>query len=117
IGGETMIRAIKKVISSIVDWVLYTLLSEQKKEKLASLFSERQKETIRKITQHGKRRKQKLYVKQIKDNLYSLGLRSKSLAQLEAIREKTKDTYLKRLVAWELVLWYANMETTADAQI
>ncbi|HZW68473.1 MAG TPA: glycosyltransferase family 2 protein, partial [Pseudogracilibacillus sp.] len=93
-------RAIKKVISNIVDWFLYTLLSDEQKERLSNLFSEGQKDLIRKVTQHGKRRKQKMYVKQIKDNVYSLGLRKKGLQQFQTILQESKDLYLKRLVAW-----------------
>lgn len=110
-------RAIKKVISNIVDWFLYTLLSDEQKERLSNFFSEGQKDLIRKVTQHGKRRKQKMYVKQIKDNVYSLGLRKKGLQQFQTILQESKDLYLKRLVAWELVLYYANLETAEDAQI
>lgn len=109
-------RAVKNLITNIIDWFLYTFLSDRQKEKLSNLFSERQKELLRKITQHGKRRQQKLYVKKIKDNIYSLGLREKGLQQLKAILNESKDNFLKRLVAWELVLYYANLETKAGAE-
>jgi len=109
------VRAIKKIISNIIDWFLYTLLTDEQKDRLSNLFSERQKERIRHITQHGKRRKQKMYVKQIKDNLYSLGFRTKGLQQLQTILNETKDAYLRRLAAWELVLYYANLETVQGA--
>lgn len=109
-------QAVKKIISSIIDWFLYRLLNDDQKERLSKLFSERQKKLLRNITQHGKRRKQKLYIKQVKDNIYSLGLRTKGLAQLKAVLAETKDSYMKRLVAWELVLYYANLESEAGAR-
>lgn len=108
-------RTVKKTISRIIDWVLFTLLTEKQKERLRNLFSERQKQIIRNITQHGKRRQQKWYVKKIKDNIYSLGLRTKGLQQLEQLLQETDDAYMKRLVAWELVLYYANLETKEGA--
>lgn len=109
-------RVIKKIISGIIDWFLYTLLTDAQKERFSNLFSERQKQMIRNITQHGKRRKQKMYVKQIKDNIYSLGLRTRGLQDFKTILKKTQDNYMKRLVAWELVLYYANLETVKGAE-
>lgn len=111
-----MIRTIIKLLSNLIDWILYTLLTEDQKKRLSSLIPNRQKEMLRTITKHGKRRQQKLYIKKIKDNLYSLGLREKALTQLETILHETNDIYFKRLAAWELVLWYANLETEEGAE-
>jgi len=109
-------RTLKQLISNITDWLLYSVLSEEQKQKITNLFSEKQKERLRQLTQYGKRRKQKLYVKQIKDNIYSLGFRDQGTRQLKTILHETNDTYLKRLVAWELVLFYANLETEYGAK-
>lgn len=111
-----MVQAIKKGISRIFDWLLYTFLSENQKEKISRLFSERQKELLRKITQHGKRRQQKLHIKHLKDHLYSLGFRTKALQQLQSLLETSDDSYMKRLAAWELALWFANLETEEGAK-
>lgn len=111
-----MVQTMKKWISNLIDWFLHTLLTEDQKKRLSSLIPERYKQIVRKITKYGKRRQQKLYVKKIKDNLYSLGLRNKSLAQLESILQESNDEYLQRLVAWELTLWYANLETKEGAK-
>lgn len=116
VGGVTMIRAIKKWISNVVDWFLYTLLTDGQKERISNLFSERQKELLRKLTKHGKRRQQKLYIKHVKDHLYSLGFRTRALQQLKSILKETDDVYMKRLASWELVLWYANLETEEGAR-
>lgn len=80
------------------------------------MFSEEQKETIRKITKFGKKNKQKAYVKLLKDNLYTLGFEEEVLQELSNIFETTSDSYLRRLVAWELALWHANHYTKADAK-
>lgn len=111
-----MIQWMKKIVSNIVDWVLYTLLSERQKEKIANLFTERQKAFFRKLTAYGKRRQQRLYILNIKNHLYTLGLRTQALKQLEHILQKDEDPYLKRLAAWELVLWYANDESVQGAK-
>src|SRR5690625_2241029 len=111
-----MLQWIKKVLTAIIDWFLYTLLSEKQKERLANLFSERQKERLKKITRYGKRHTQKRQVKHIKDHLYSLGFTERALTELKNMYRDTNDSYLKRLVAWELTLWYANQYTKADAK-
>ena len=103
----------KRLLTQFIDWFLYTVLSEKRRQKIANLFSERQKEFIKRFTQHGKRHQQKQLIKKIRDNLYSLGMRQKALAKLETIVTTTKDNYLKRLAAWELTLWHIN-ELTKD---
>lgn len=80
------------------------------------MFSEKQKETIRKVTKFGKKNKQKAYVKLLKDNLYTLGFEQEVLQELNHLFETTNDKYLRRLVAWELALWHANHYTKADAE-
>lgn len=101
---------------NIIDWFLYTLLSEKQKEKLANLFSDKQKERIKQITKYGKKHTQKRKVKQIKDHLYTLGFSQTALTQLKDLYETEKDNYMKRLIAWELTLWYANKYTEEDAK-
>ena len=80
------------------------------------MFSEKQKETIRKVTKFGKKNKQKAYVKLLKDNLYTLGFEKEVLQELSHTFETTNDNYLRRLVAWELALWHANHYTKEDAK-
>ena len=107
---------LKKIITNMIDWFLYSVLSEKQKEKLTNLFSEEQKEWIKRFTQYGKKHAQKAKVKKIKDNLYSLGLTDEALAEFKHIFEHDKDKYLKRLVAWELTLWYTNQYTETGAK-
>jgi len=49
-------------------------------------------------------------------NLYNLGFREKGLADLTALAAETTDRYLKRAIAWELTLWYANQSTADGAE-
>lgn len=111
-----MISAIKRLITQLIDWILYTVLSEKNRQTIANLFSDRQKEFIKRFTQHGKRHQQKHYIKHIKDNLYSLGLRKQALKEFERILTSADDAYLIRLAAWELVLWHVNKLTKQGAE-
>lgn len=111
-----MIRKIKTWFSSIIDWLLFRLLNDDQKKRLSNLFTERQKKMLRKLVGYSKHRQQKLYIKKIRDNLYSLGLREQALKQLKRILNETNDSFLKRLAAWELVLWHANLETKEGAE-
>src|SRR5690625_2865200 len=106
----------KRLLTQLIDWFLYTVLSEKRRQQIANLFSERQKEFIKRLTQHGKRHQQKHLIKKIKDNLYSLGLRQQALSEFETIVTTTKDHYLKRLAAFELALWHVNDLTKDGAQ-
>src|SRR5690625_81733 len=106
----------RRLLTRIIDWFLYTFLSEKRRQAIANLFSERQKEFIKQFTQHGKRHQQKLLIKKIKDNLYSLGMRKQSLAELERIVSSVDDKYLQRLAAWELVLWHVNELSESGAK-
>lgn len=109
-------KMIRNIVTNIIDWFLYSVLNEKQKEKLTNLFSDELKEKIKKLTQYGKKHSQKMKVKQIKDNLYSLGLTVEALREFHDIYKHGKDKYVKRLVAWELTLWYANQYTEEDAK-
>lgn len=111
-----MLKFIKKTITNVLDWFLYTVLTEKQKEKLANLFPDRFKEKIKGFTQYGKKHSQKLKVKQIKDHLYTLGFTELALNELHELHQNETDPYMKRLVAWELTLWYANQYTKAGAE-
>lgn len=112
-----MVRLIKKAVSGIIDWILYTLLSEKQKNFLANLFSEQQKNKIKRITNFGKRHSQRQLLKQINTHLYSLGFTDRAYSELtHLLSESTNDLFMKRLVSWELALWHVNQMTTADAE-
>lgn len=111
-----IMRIVKKGITNTVDWFLYSVLSEKQKESLKNMFNEKQKEKLKQITQYGRKHKQKVAVKQLKDHLYTLGFTEKALEALLHWYEQEQDTYVKRMVAWELMLWYVNQSTEAGAK-
>lgn len=109
-------RIIKKGITNTVDWLLYSVLSEKQKESLKNIFSEQQKEKLKQITQYGRKHKQKVAVKQLKDHLYTLGFTHQALEALQTWYEEEQDVYVKRMLAWELMLWHVNQLTEVGAQ-
>src|SRR5690625_1601809 len=109
-------RLVKKGITNTVDWLLHSVLSEKQKDALKNLFTEKQKEKLKQLTKYGRKHQQKMAVKQLKDHLYSLGFRQRALKELTNWYEKEQDVYVKRLLAWELMLWYVNQYTEADAK-
>src|SRR5699024_9772846 len=111
-----MIQLFKRATTGAFDWFLYTALSEKQKEKLANLFSDKQKENIKRITKYGKKHNQKLKVKKMKDHLYTLGFREQALQQLIDVLQTEQDSYMRRLVAWELTMWYTNLYTEEGAK-
>ena len=110
-----VIRLIKKMVVAPIDWFLYTVLSEKQKKKIANLFTENQKDTIKRITKHGKQQAQRAKVKKVKDHLYTLGFTDRALAELETLHNENKDGVMQRLTAWELALWYTNLSTVEGA--
>lgn len=115
IGGDRDMRMIKRGITNTVDWLLYSVLSEKQKESLKGIFSEKQKEKLKQMTQYGRKHKQKIAVKQLKDHLYTLGFTEKALQELTTWYEQEEDVYVKRMLAWELMLWYVNQYSEAGA--
>ncbi|MFA1821451.1 glycosyltransferase family 2 protein [Virgibacillus oceani] len=110
-----MIQLLKKIITAPIDWVLYSLLNEQQRKKLTDKLSDEQKAKIKRLI-GGKKQAQRQKLNQIKHHLYNLGFTEKALEDLKSFHHEIKDKHLKRLAAWELVLWYANMYTEAGAE-
>jgi len=110
-----MMRLVKKIITAPVDWVLYSLLNEQQRKKITDKLSDRQKAKIKRLI-GGRKQAQRQKLKQIKHHLYNLGFTEKALEDLKSFHHEIKDKHLKRLAAWELVLWYANLYTEAGAK-
>lgn len=54
-------------------------------------------------------------LKGYKHALYNEGFTEKALADLHALYYRTNNRYLKKAVAWELTLWYANKQTEDGA--
>lgn len=110
-----MFRILKKIIIAPIDWVLYRLLNEQQRKKLTDKLSDEQKAKIKRLI-GGKKQAQRQQLKQIKHHLYSLGFTEKGLEDLKSFHANMKDKHLKRLAAWELVLWFANIYTEDGAK-
>lgn len=55
-------------------------------------------------------------LKQLKYRLYDLGFEERALKELKQLFNKTDNTFLKRSVAWELSLWYANQYQSEKAE-
>src|SRR5690625_3212395 len=112
-----MIQKLKNIPSRIIVWVLYSVLTENQKESLANLFTERQKEKIRQITGFGKRNKQLKEIEHVRDHLYSKGFTHRAYDELTAMLSTyTDDAFMKRLIHWELALWHVNQMTKKDAK-
>lgn len=109
-------RLVKKGVTNTIDWLLHSVLSEKQKESLKGLFTEEQKGKLKQLTQFGRKHQQKKAVKHLKDHLYSLGFRKRALEEMIAWYEAEKDEYVKRLLAWELMLWYVNQLTQEGAK-
>lgn len=110
-----MKQIIKKVILGPIDWFAYTVLTERQRKTIGDIFSDGQKEKVKKILV-GKKQEQRQRLKQIKYHLYNLGFIDKALKDLEAYYTTAKDPQLKRLAAWELTLWHANQNTKEGAK-
>ncbi|TXL66676.1 glycosyltransferase [Cerasibacillus terrae] len=103
-----MLKTIKKIAIGPIDWFIYTVLNEKQRKALSNLFPEDLKDKLKKLTSSGKNRAQRYQLKQIKHHLYNLGFMEKGLKDLQSFYEQTTDPHMKRLIAWELALWYAN---------
>lgn len=110
-----VVRLMKKMIIAPIDWFLYTVLSEKQKRHIANLFTEKQKNSIKRITKHGKNQAQRAHVKMVKDHLYTLGFTDRALTELKALHHASYDAVMQRLTAWELALWYTNLYTVEGA--
>jgi len=113
---QGLAQLIKKVIVGILDWVMYTVLDEKQRRKLANLISDKQKEKLKSLTKSGKQRAKRQKLQQIKYHLYNLGFTSRALKELQRFYELEKDQHVKRLASWELALWYANKYNKKDAR-
>ncbi|WP_156324013.1 hypothetical protein [Bacillus sp. JCM 19034] len=96
----------KKGVISSVDWFLYQFLSVSQKEKLANMLTEKQKETLKRLMNPGKKRAQIRKIERMKYRLYELGFSEKAVDDLKLLIEE--DHFLKKYAAWELAVWYVN---------
>ncbi|OLO42337.1 glycosyl transferase family A [Alkalihalophilus pseudofirmus] len=107
---------IKKINIEIIDFMLYKVLKTKQKQYLSNLFTQNQKQLMKRIIKPGKKRTQLRKVERIKYRLYNLGFIDRGLKELVELTNQSGDLYLKRLAAWELALWHANQYTKDSAK-
>ncbi|MDT8860340.1 glycosyltransferase [Alkalihalobacillus sp. MEB130] len=91
------------------------VMTHQQKVFIKGLFSPKQQEMIKKlfnpeVNHHQKR------VDRLRRKLLNLGFTERAYADLQDILERSSNTYLKKLAAWELLMWHANQYTEEDAR-
>lgn len=111
-----MAGIIKKIVAEPVDWLIYSVLGEKQRKYLLNILSSQQKDAIKRILL-GKKEAERQLLKQIKYHLYNLGFIEKGLEDLEAYIQQANDPSLKRIAAWEMVLWHANQYNKRDATV
>lgn len=107
---------LKRVIVSGMDWFLYRVISDERRKKLSEMVSTEKKEKIKRVINYGAQREKQLRIKRIKNHLYTLGFEKQALIDFKQMLEAEKKLYVKRMIAWELALWYANQYTMNDAK-
>lgn len=112
---KNMANQWKKWLSSPADWLLYTLLNERQRKEIGDLFTQEQKQKIKRLI-GGKQQMQRQQLKRLHHHLYSLGFTKRALAELEEFYQGATDPHIKRLAAWELALWHANRYTEEGAR-
>ncbi|WP_236939117.1 glycosyltransferase [Evansella clarkii] len=100
----------------MTDWFLYNLLTSKQKEYISGLFTENQKQLLKRLIKPGKKRTQVQKIERTKYRLYNLGFIDKGLEDLEGFYIQDEDPYLRTLAAWELALWHANQYSTEHAE-
>ncbi|GAA0468377.1 glycosyltransferase [Alkalibacillus silvisoli] len=111
-----MIRAIKRAISKVIDWVLYTLLKPSQKEKLSNILTDKQKQRVKSVLKPGKKQQQVRKIERAKFKLYELGFYDKAIDELNELFKQDDNPFLKKLAGVELALWHANKYTEEDDQ-
>src|SRR5690625_2358123 len=112
--GGMKVRTILNKFKAFLDWLLFSRLSEQQKKKISDLMPTKMKNSLKKFS---KSYQNKRIVNQYKNHLYTLGFTNRTLREMIYNYNSTGDTHLKRLLAWQLTLWYANQYSKEDANI
>ncbi|ART78087.1 glycosyl transferase family A [Sutcliffiella horikoshii] len=100
---------------NVIDWFLYTFLSESKKKHLSNLLTNKQKSSIKNAISPGQKRKSLREIERLKHKLNSLGFTEKALEELKYICANAEDIFKRKLASWEIATWYANQYTKESA--
>ncbi|WP_339213227.1 glycosyltransferase family A protein [Ornithinibacillus sp. FSL M8-0202] len=106
---------LKEILLGPFDWFLFTVLTEKQRSALSEMLSADVRTKLKKIFL-GKKARYREQIETYKYYLYNLGFTEKALHDLEKFFLDMNDPYIKRLVAWELILWYANQNTKEDVE-
>lgn len=106
-------RLVRKAAHAL-EWIIYKLLDEKQRESIKNMLTENQKQFIKKLLFSGQMQRKR--INSIKHRLYNLGFTERGLAELQELCNKSDESYLRRLAAWELALWHANQYSKEGAQ-
>lgn len=99
-----------------MDWFIYSVLSEKRKQALSGLLTDQQKNFLKRLLQFGTNYEQMRMLNQLKYHLYNLGFTDRPLEDLNRLLMETKQQPFLRKIAFELALWHANLYTKEDAK-
>jgi len=108
--------SIKKALVNSVDWLLYRVISDKRREKLSNMISDEKKDKIKQLVNYGTHRAAQMEIKQLKNHLYTLGFEKEALKDLKTKLNSETKANVKWMIAWEIALYYANQYTKEDAQ-
>src|SRR5690625_3570695 len=118
VGDCNMIQAMKRIIIKVIDWFLFSMLTEKQREYFKNKLTENQKNLIKDVLRIGKKQHYKEKIKTITYKLYSLGFTQVALNELnKLINHEKEDRYIKELARWEIILWHANKYDEQHAKI
>lgn len=107
---------IKRKISDLVQWIFDNILTSQHKRKVRNILTKQQKETLKDLFKSGKRQSELAEIETVKKHLTSLGFTKKAYDDLLLIYSKSKSPFQRKVAAWELALWHANLLNPEDAK-
>ncbi|QDI91614.1 glycosyltransferase [Salicibibacter halophilus] len=111
-----MLKALAQQGTNLLESLINRLFPPERKRNISEKLTDKQKDTIKKLLFLGKYQTQEREVRRVKHLLYNLGFRKRGLEELEKLYRQNKDQYLKKLAAWELLLWHANQYTEEGAR-
>lgn len=107
---------IKRGVVNILESTIYNVFNAKHRRYVKNLLSQKQKQRVKQFFKSGKKQSKFTEVEQIKYKLRNLGFTEPALADLERIYQHSQDPDVKRIAAWEMALWHANLQTKAGAE-
>ncbi|HWJ76920.1 MAG TPA: glycosyltransferase [Niallia sp.] len=107
---------IKRGVVNILELTIYNVFNAKHRRYVKNLLSQKQKQRIKQFFKSGKKQSKFTEIEQVKYRLRNLGFTEPALADLERIYQQSQDPDVKKIAAWEMALWYANLQTEAGAK-